>query len=162
MVFGAAVLAVILASLLAPKAAHALVATLVQVTNTSANPVPTVATDNPALQPFQWSGAQSGIEFSFSVPTGKTLVIEQLSVHCYGPPQQGPFNVRFGTTAEGAQGIYSFPMTAVSTQWMDEVLDQMVRVYADGGSTVFIESDYGLVDGSTCAASVGGHLVNHP
>lgn len=44
-IFGGAVLLVALAGLLAPKAAHALVATLVQVTNTSANPVPTVAVD---------------------------------------------------------------------------------------------------------------------
>ena len=41
MVAGTAALAGILALAIAPKAAHALVVTLVQVANTTANPVPT-------------------------------------------------------------------------------------------------------------------------
>ena len=49
MVGGAFALAIFLFAIAAPKPAHALVATLVQVTNTSSNPVPTQAVGNTAV-----------------------------------------------------------------------------------------------------------------
>ena len=42
MIAGGFALAMVLFAIAAPKAAHALVSTLVQITNTSANPVPTI------------------------------------------------------------------------------------------------------------------------
>lgn len=48
-------LAALLIAALAPKATHAVVAALVQVANTSANPVPNRDVDNPARDTFQAS-----------------------------------------------------------------------------------------------------------
>jgi hypothetical protein len=53
MFIGLVVLASVSVSMLAPRATHAIVATLVQITNTSANPVATKGADNPALNTFQ-------------------------------------------------------------------------------------------------------------
>jgi hypothetical protein len=53
---GAVVLAGLILTLLAPKAAHAIVATAVSVVNTSSNPVPVSSIDSPGRIPFVESG----------------------------------------------------------------------------------------------------------
>jgi len=95
---GGILLAALFIAALAPKATRGIAAALVQVTNTSANPVPTVAADSPANFPFAapicfqipltCGGAQS-----FIVPTTtstglpvKRLVIENFCI---------PFGSRF-------------------------------------------------------------------
>jgi hypothetical protein len=97
MVAGAVTLAAILSASIAPKSAHALVAALVQVTNTAANPVPTLDINTPAEEPFQTQlcfgfGAfanQCPAPPVFTVPstttdgaTVKRLVIEDFSGIC--------------------------------------------------------------------------------
>jgi hypothetical protein len=91
---GMAVVSLVIA-LAAPKAAHALVATLVQVVNTTANPVPTSLTD--ALNSFDVenacnfslssNGGSSGsdtckIPAIYTVPAGKIAVVETVSGRC--------------------------------------------------------------------------------
>lgn len=49
---GMTALAVIAMVVVTPKAVHVVAATLVQITNTAANPVPNRDVDNPAAQPF--------------------------------------------------------------------------------------------------------------
>ena len=51
-VIGGVLLVVLILPLLAPKTVHALAATLVQITNTRSNPVPTQDVDNAARHPF--------------------------------------------------------------------------------------------------------------
>src|SRR5579863_6448004 len=96
--FGAVALVGTLLTLVAPKAVHAAVAALVEVANTSANPVPNADVNAPGEEPFQTlmcnavgSMSCSGSEQPsiFSVPTTtsdglsiKRLVIEYVSVSC--------------------------------------------------------------------------------
>jgi hypothetical protein len=92
---GVVVIAAMIVALIAPNTAHGLVAALVQVTNTAANPVPTVATDDPSTEPSSWESIASGTSGSyihataFTVPTTteggkivKQLVWESVSVTC--------------------------------------------------------------------------------
>src|SRR5258706_8139287 len=85
---GGIVLAAMVIVLLAPKAAHAVVATLVQVVNTTANPVPASTVDEPGRVPYVSSvldlGNNCGLgfecDFNFPpVPAGHRLVIQEVS-----------------------------------------------------------------------------------
>lgn len=83
MVFGAVMLAGMVGVILTPKAAHALVATLVQVANTSANPVPVTNADEPFagmcnMPFFEFPGISETC--NVSAPAGKRLVIDGASI----------------------------------------------------------------------------------
>ena len=84
----AVMLAIVLVGLLAPRAAHAVVATLVQVANTAANPAITSNINDPGRIPYQ-SSVQAGAtcpsggficswEFG-NVPAGHRVVIQHIS-----------------------------------------------------------------------------------
>ena len=100
MVAGAFALAMILFAIAAPKTAHAIVATLVQITNTASNPVPVDAdnsarhavrlftsgtTDQYGVIETRLLDAANGYQ-EFTVPAGKRLVIEQASIFAYPQP----------------------------------------------------------------------------
>ena len=157
MILASFVLLVAIVSLAAPKAVHAIVATLVQVTNTSANPVPTVATDNPALQPFAHTyGVYGQLDHTFEVPAGKTLVIEQVEVSCFQIVL--PYAV-LGVTTGGVQNyatLFPAPAPGDNTNWG---LTQMVRFYADGGTTVTFQGPQ-TGGGNYCGSTIIGYLVN--
>jgi hypothetical protein len=85
---GAVVLAGLILTLLAPKAAHAIVATAVSVVNTSSNPVPASLIDDPGRIPFveQVSftncpdGGTCQTAFTTPVPAGHRVVITNVSL----------------------------------------------------------------------------------
>jgi hypothetical protein len=83
---GGVVLAGLILTLLAPKAAHAIVATAVSVVNTSSNPVPVSSIDGPGRVPFIESGsfecnllAYCLSAFTTPVPAGHRVVITYMS-----------------------------------------------------------------------------------
>ena len=84
---GSVALAGLLFSLLAPKAAHGLVAALVQVANTSSAPAIASLIDDPGRVPFKAGYANSSCsanpacQFSSTlpVPAGHRVVIQQVS-----------------------------------------------------------------------------------
>lgn len=158
-VLGAFVVFLAIAALVAPKAARGVAAALVQVTNTSANPVPTVATDNPAAQPFQSFSTGSQLLFGVSVPVGKRLVIENISAACVDAT---PIlsDMRVFTTAGGNFAQYTSAPQTVGTQ--EIIWNQPGRLYADSGTGVTIGTGAGTASGSNCAASLSGYLVNTP
>jgi hypothetical protein len=90
---GCVVLAAIFVSVLAPKATHALVATLVQVANTSSNPVPTL--EQEAQSAFvaqgtcQMSFQACAVGTLYTVPAGKTAVLESVAFSCILIPSSG-------------------------------------------------------------------------
>ncbi len=100
--------------LAAPKTAHAIVSTLVTVANTTTNPVPTQAVDNPAKTPFAASGScsVSGNTCSasdfFAVPVGMTAVVQDVSGQCRISPAGlasiPPVNVAFGVDGGAPAG----------------------------------------------------------
>ena len=84
---GLAVLALLM-TLAAPKAAHAIVSTLVTVANTAADPVPVHSVDAKTVQPFQASGSCFSEEAActssqfFVVPSGMSAVAQDVSGSC--------------------------------------------------------------------------------
>jgi hypothetical protein len=95
MFVGFAVLAAALVSALAPKATHALVAALVQITNTSANPVPTYDAGTrfsaelchavgPVSSAYYNCGAQSNGTFVVPLVTSSGATVKHLVVDTVG------------------------------------------------------------------------------
>jgi len=189
MISGAVTLAAILSASIAPKAAHALVAALVQVTNTAANPVPTLDINTPAEEPFQTQLCFGFGAFAnqclapqiFTVPSTTTdganvkrLVIEDFSGGCETSQTSGNTFVESislqtsvnENTVNSVSSITAFapvappPLPAISR---DQIFSQPVRLYADTGS--FIELQFSAVGtdviGSdvVCTATLNGYLV---
>jgi hypothetical protein len=150
-------------SIIGPRAVHAAVATLVQVANTAASPIPTVATDNPALQPFAVSATSTGVDLGFSAPAGKTWSIETISIFCNGRSGTvSPANVtdiRLFLVTGGVSLQYTFAPTVVTAN-TELIVTEPIRAYADPGSFVQIGSGAGVPSGWSCYGVLSGHLVN--
>ena len=143
---GVVVIAAMIVALIAPNTAHGLVAALVQVTNTAANPVPTVATDDPSTEPSSWESIASGTSGSyihataFTVPTTteggkivKQLVWESVSVTCRNldEPFRGVRVVWQGpSTTTNTEYFLPFVTTSDSSKF---VTSQLIRIYVDPG-----------------------------
>jgi len=91
MFVGFVILAAALVSVLAPKATHALVATLVQVANTSANPVPNSSVDEPARH--VWTGTchftatnQNIAYCSVPASSNEEVVVQEESYYAISDP----------------------------------------------------------------------------
>lgn len=169
---GFVVLAAILISVLAPQATHALVATLVQVSNTPSSPVPNKDVDSPAhatVVPLScvMEAEESSPDLScalgvgggpaYTVPAGQRLVVEQMSAFCQTSPNGSIPLVEFGITEAGT--TIGVPLVLTSKQ-NDELVTQAVRYYADPGST--ITGSAAGPSGSFCNYSVSGYLVTYP
>jgi hypothetical protein len=153
------VLAALALVMIAPKAAHAVTAALVQVVNTSANPVPNRDQDNPAQQPFQFLAqpdtvgtGQTQAETDITVPAGKRLVLEYVSAGIAA----GNGQVAVETVAGGSLAAWYFiaqPSPVFTRGFFP------TRIYADPGSTVSVH-----VFGANTQADVelSGHYVNIP
>jgi hypothetical protein len=135
----------------------------VHVGNSSSSPVLTRAVDNPALEPFQFTQTGANVFFSFGVPTGKTLVIENVSIACIEPPAPAGYftDFRLFTTVNGTFAQHSFAPAQISTSgFYDLITDQVTHIYASGGTSVTIGDGAGTPSGSNCDATISGHLVN--
>jgi hypothetical protein len=169
---GFVVLAAILISVLAPKATHALVATLVQVSNTPSSPVPNKDVDSAAHatvvplgclanpQPFN-GGVECTLGFGggspYTVPAGQRLVIEQMSAFCQSSPNGGIPFIEFSLTEAGTQAVV--PLALTSNQNF-EFVTQGVRYYADPGTTI---ASTAAGDAATfCNFYANGYLVSYP
>jgi hypothetical protein len=142
----------------APRIAHAVTATLVQVANGPGNPVITVSGDDGGRQPFQFNQVRTGgVSFSFSVPAGKTLVLEHLNIFCFVTPGQFT-DYRLDNEAGGTFAQYIF-LPSLSPDGSELALNQATRIYADGGSNVVLSQGSINVRGE-CLASVSGHFIN--
>lgn len=128
--------------------------------------------DNAARQPFQqaWSCAFTGFFFcndttSITVPTGKELVIEFVSVMMDLPTGQKPREVSVGTQQRGNEIPHHFPLSLAFDNGVDAVFAgaQQTRLYSDPslGVTVQCQKIDGSVGGS-CFGSISGYLVNVP
>jgi hypothetical protein len=181
-VLGTVVVIAIIAALVTPQTAHAIIATAVQVVNTSANPVPVVSGDNPARQAvaltvnlFIPDGQIAGsLSFSdsngpYTVPAGTRLVIDSLSAVDNLPAGQKPllFQVHTSNTNPngGFTGGYFNPALqfVTSGSGIDSYeTAQNFRAYADGGSqvTLFCDRSPYSAGGEGCFATLYGHLEN--
>ena len=175
---GCVVLAAILISVPAPRATHALVATLVQVANTSANPVPTL--EQEAQSAFV---AQGTCQISFegcavgtlyTVPAGKTAVLESVAFSCILTPSSGTSPSGVQTEAGsltfrppgGGQNV-TLQLSAgnpfLLVNGVIQSAAQNVKSYAAGGSSgsnIFFAADTTGDEAATgeCQVLLSGHL----
>lgn len=179
-VLGAFVVVAAIAAVVAPKAARGIAAALVQVTNTSANPVPNLDVNTPAEEPFEtvlctaagvFAGdCPSNEPIGFVVPstttdgaTVKRLVIENVSGSCATSGTTVVLGMGIDTTiGENTVNGLSAVQTLVPAQGSPgkgAVFGQLARLYADPGAAVGMEP---FVAGSTdliCGADVNGYFV---
>lgn len=168
MVAGAVALAGVFGALLVPKAAHGIVATLVQVVNTSAQPVPTLATD--ALSSF---GVVGVCDFSgnalcvvgtlYTVPAGKIAVIESTSGRClYNAGNIKEAFLQFPTINSGTY-IFLERTHGNAGSGAVETWTHSVKGYAFGGSSghaIIFQVDADSNEDGTCLIAIGGHLIS--
>jgi hypothetical protein len=167
---GAVVLAGLILTLLAPKAAHAIVATAVSVVNTTANPASVLDADTATRIPYQSSASVncgSGItQCNFNTfsgaPIGYRLVVENVSAIL--------------SLALGADAPDAFLTTSISaTQFWEFTgsvgqygpgpfnagFNQMIRAYfdnADGYPNVSVSANF--QSGTNSHVILSGYLVN--
>jgi hypothetical protein len=170
---GGIFLAALMLAALMPRAARGVAAALVQIVNTDANPVATEdhARQAVVLSAFSESVSVGGeIPFTsvngspFSVPTGKRLVIEQIS---------GALDLKSGSSVTGAAlsgsfGSTSFYDTFLTTPTLtffgggdllsEYKFSQSVRLYTDTTPSI----NFGIVSSSlgTVIATASGYLVD--
>jgi hypothetical protein len=121
-------------TLTVPRAAHAVAAALVQVTNTSANPVLNQDVDALGRHPFMSSCSAQNICFFSAVPANRELVIQTISVGITIPPTSPPAIAQLQTTTGGTVG-YPAQFPVVSTiEGFGSAL-QSITAYADPGTT---------------------------
>jgi hypothetical protein len=163
---GGLFLAALLITAIAPKAARGVAAALVQVTNTSANPVPTVSADaNFPYEAVICEGAEASCNpFSnfFSVPstttTGvpvKRLVIEDLNAICQGEGAVGIVELTVPPSADNSAMDFPLFYRLLPTAFdsISSVGHASVRMYADPSANVAI-----IGTNITCEVTVTGHL----
>lgn len=176
-------LALILAAL-APRSARGIAAALVQVTNTGANPVPTVSAE--AFNSFdsngicQFLGTDVGhndfclVDPIYTVPSGKIAVIEHASGRCILDRGIGLREVRVKNGPSGALDTlatqFSFLVPGVPMDFLGEnsivSFAQATKTYVAAGSPVDFEvfatgnqanTGFGF---DSCEVDISGYLVS--
>jgi hypothetical protein len=149
--------------LLVPKTAHAVVATLVQVVNTTSNPVPNLDTERIARRPYQSNSTQTcttnPCEFGFTpVPVGYRLVTQNFA---------GNFSLLSGSTSLYAYMTDSFslamglpgavgPLTAGA---VPAGFNQQLTTYFEAGRFPLVLV-YGNFNSGTQSVALTGYLEN--
>jgi hypothetical protein len=168
-------LASVLTGILAPRAAHSLVSTLVTVVNTPAQPVPTLSTA--AYNAFvastycYFSTDTCAIEPLYTVPAGKTAVLESASGVCVVKPGTTvrEFQLRF-TGPGGFFAQLSLPPTpGIPSPAINSTVSttgQNLKSYAAGGTPIHF---FGYASASQvgaqadfCTFTISGYLVSTP
>jgi hypothetical protein len=180
---GAVSLAAVLLTLVAPKAVHAAVATLVEIANTAANPVPNTDVNAPGEEPLQTelcsaiggSGCPTDVPSSFVVPTTtsdglvvKRLVIEAVGVTCInsGVTQFQP-SIQALVNENQVSGWQDFDIvfpiaSSPGSSFTGSIMP--VKAYADPGTTVFTNINNGSAVspiGVTCLFNVTAYFLTH-
>lgn len=160
-----------LLTIVTPKAAHAVVATMVQVVNTSANPVPNSDTERMARIPYQSTYRTTvctnvtNCFFQFTpAPSGYRLVVEHIS---------GIFELAGNATApatgliEGSNFLNTFGFTSTNGQIFNGTImsglnqpAHMVFDSSEGAPVAFVYGDYPSITGLPSFITLSGYLEN--
>jgi hypothetical protein len=171
--FGVVAFMAVLFSLAAPKVVHGIVATLVQVANTSANPVPNADINDPDLATIEVQSCQGRPQIAglgsfdcgpnFMVPAGKRFVINRLEADCYTLPGNTFSGSYLGLTEGGSPTQHYFAVNTQENGGREYILNQPVRYYADPGSyIVFVAYTSDTSGGTYCNFQADGYLINYP
>jgi hypothetical protein len=165
-VLGSVFLAALLLATVAPRAAHAVAAALVQVTNTTASPVPT--SDVAPLQAYEGvcfgstpGYSVTGLECEISTPAGKRLVVQSASMLVDTPTGVVPVNSSVGATQPGVVSFF-LPVVfrgAVNGGYVSNGT-QSLQFYAEGA--VNCDTTFEANADSNMVCSVAGYLVDAP
>ena len=167
---GGFAVAAVLLTMIAPKAAHAVVATLVQVVNTPANPVPNQDVDQRGRNSYQaylpclTTAANNVCTILFpAVPSGKRLVVEHVSASIGIPSASDPLNVvQFG----GGNSIFQFLTVHGPTAPFFGAVNYTVSepTFATFDASTVPEVDiFAISSGPWNAhASITGYMINVP
>ena len=153
---GSVVLAGFALTLLAPKALHALVATLVQVANTSANPAIVSNMDDPGRIPYQsqvlidpnspFTCSSVDCEATFpTVPANHRLVVLHLAATFAFSSAPGQVNLEYAGAAFTG-GLSSAPAAlknALFNQFLVQ-FDLPVQFYVDAGQSFLVKAQTSL------------------
>jgi hypothetical protein len=181
-------LLVAVGAMFGPRAAHAIVATLVNVVNPRTNPVPVREANSPDIYPFVLSfctnrfvagqctfvGASNGGSATIpsTTPDGVAVLfadIDNFSATCAFPSNNATNQeVSVSTAFQGLLGgDPTIPFGTFGT-WAFPVppvntglaiTNQPTRIYADPGSTISISQNFTSSPASPCAVTLSGHLV---
>jgi hypothetical protein len=160
--FGAVALAVCMLTLAVPRAAHAIAATLVQVTNTTANPVIIQNVDAPGRSPYQKTCSFIGTQHSCTlpaVPADTELVIQTVSIEVTsGVPTTGFLT----TTGGGGVVTMLFPVNVSLGDFVS--VTQPLTMYADPGTSPYCGVPLPSTEpaGATIQFSITGYTVSLP
>ncbi|HTS21042.1 MAG TPA: hypothetical protein VMN79_04440 [Casimicrobiaceae bacterium] len=139
--------------------ARSAAAALVFVTNTSANPVPTKAADNPALSAWGvrvYPNVRAPV--LFTVPAGKYLVINDVSGFTNGSTA---YDVEIGVTTNGGGSGKLIPFGPRGIGGWAYLVNTNTFLVADPGSTVAILiEDTDFNDGAGINVDLHGYYVS--
>lgn len=163
---GAVLLAGLVFTLLAPKAAHAIAATLVQVTNTSANPVPNKDVDQQGRLLYQYysncTSTNGTCTITYpAVPAGQRLIIQHVSAIVETPSATTLNVVQFR-----GGGVYEFLpyqlATANYTNQYTNVINTDVIESFDTGQQPAIDAFSTSSAAFTTLATISGYMISYP
>jgi hypothetical protein len=185
---GAIALMALLLTLAAPKTVHGLVATLVQVANTTGNPVPNRDVDDPGhatlvvlscasithpndnfFACFPQNASQCCSGPTYVVPAGYRLAIQEVDGICSTPNNQSINYLGLVVSTNGYSTPHWLPLvnqgagepTTVPQTILENEL--AVHFYADPGSSlVFGGYQSDSTNNTTCTFTVSGYLVSYP
>ena len=147
----------------------------VVVTNPASSPVPTVARDNPAFQPFQANiyvnianGASGGGDNgnvspgtqTVLIPAGKRLVVQTVSVYRSGAISTQTTQIFINTSVNGAYAAFALPPVSASTASYVGIAQPMT-FYSDGGTELLANAFRNGTSGAESeTVTISGYLVS--
>lgn len=141
----------------------------VTVTNTPADPVPTVDVENPAKQPFHAGRGVDGIIDQLgavitTVPPGKRLVIETITsssrINLTGAALQPALSLTVnGNAIIHYIGLSPNGQDATRSFWL---ATHAVRLYADPSTDVKVHCGASIPGSQFCTITISGYLVDVP
>jgi len=162
--FGVGALATLALTLAAPKAAHAIAATLVQVTNTAANPVINQDRDQQGRNFYQQSGSAMNQvatgEITFpSVPTGQRLIVQHVSGFVALPAA--------GTLAQvflqgAGQQFLNYQLSAGNAGTFTYTFNEDVLASFDAGEVPFVQTSSISLASFQMVATISGYMISIP
>ena len=174
---GACALLVATFSIIGPPAVRAAVATLVQVVNTTANPVPNADVNGPGEEAFQTqlcnaSGTFyvcSSVPSTFTVPVStsdgasvKRLVLTTVTGYCQQNPPTNVLTGAISIVAGGTYLVYSSPLQPNPTDsaYLFSIMGP-APLYADPGSSISPGANVSGGGSAVCVYNLAGYYVTH-
>lgn len=143
----------------------------VRVVNEADEALPVREVGREAREPFQhqfaldWPEANDFVFATYSVPSGKRLVVEYASAWAYLPATGQTMFVRMTTTAGGSSAFHTLALQKREDYGVLKQFEgaHLVRLYADPATTVRVSvGRVPAVGTANCTVTLSGYLVDVP